>query len=80
MTVNYDKVADAIYIQMKKGKVSSTIEVSDLILHDLDKKGNVLGIELLNASSQFSHKEIEDGILNGIPLNIVSSTPKIFNK
>ncbi len=60
---------------MKAGKVASTVEVSPIILHDLDKNGNVLGIELLNASNQLSAKDLENGIENGIPLNIIAATP-----
>ena len=77
MKINYDKVADAIYIEMRPGKkVNTTKEISDLILHDLDKDGNVIGIELLNASSLLSPKDLASGIKNGIPLSIVTSTPK----
>jgi uncharacterized protein YuzE len=75
MNIQYDKIADAIYIQLKKGKIQSTVEVSNIVLHDLDNKGNVLGIELLNASKQLSSKELEKGVMNGVPLTIISGTP-----
>ena len=75
MKLNYDKIADAIYIQIKVGKIDSTMEISDVVIHDLDKNGNILGIELLNASHQLGSKDLENGIKNGIPLNIISATP-----
>jgi uncharacterized protein YuzE len=75
MNIQYDKIADAVYIQLKKGKIQSTVEISDIVLHDLDNKGNVLGIELLNASKQLSSKELEKGVMNGVPLTIISGTP-----
>ena len=77
MKVTYDKVADAMYIQIKPGKINSTVEISNTVIHDLDKKGNVLGIEILNASHQISTKDLESGIQNGIPLNIISATPLV---
>ena len=59
MYVTYDKEANAAYIGFAKvtsGEVSETIEIElpesvsgDLNL-DLDKKGKILGVEVLNAS------------------------------
>jgi uncharacterized protein YuzE len=75
MNVTYDKVADAVYIQIKKGKIEKTVEVSGIVMHDLDKKGNVLGIELLSASTQLSAKELENSAEGGIPLSVIQATP-----
>lgn len=75
MKINYDKSANAVYIQIKKGKISKTVEVSKSVVHDIDKDGNVLGIEILNASKLFSLKDLENNVIAGIPLNITYSTP-----
>lgn len=61
MNINYDKVADAIYMTLRKGKVSKTVEMEDRLIVDVDKKGNILGIELLDAGNQFQ-KNMRDGI------------------
>ncbi|PIP31703.1 DUF2283 domain-containing protein [bacterium (Candidatus Gribaldobacteria) CG23_combo_of_CG06-09_8_20_14_all_37_87_8] len=58
MKIQYDKIADAMYIYFKKGAVAQTKKISNRVLLDLDKEGNVLGMELLVASSQMSKKEI----------------------
>lgn len=50
MKINYDKTADAVYIQIKKGVTKKTVRFADLIFADLDKNGNVLGVEILKAS------------------------------
>lgn len=75
MKINYDKTANAVYIQIKKGKISKTIEVSKSVVHDVDSSGNILGIEILNASKLFSMKDLENNVDAGIPLNITYSTP-----
>lgn len=75
MKINYDKTANAVYIQIKKGKISKTIEVSKSVIHDVDSGGNILGIEILNASKLFSLKDLENNVDAGIPLNITYSTP-----
>lgn len=67
MNINYDKVADAIYMTLRKGKVSKTVEMKDRLIVDVDKKGNILGIELLDAGNQ-----LQKNMRNGIPVKISS--------
>lgn len=43
----FDKEADALYLRLKKGRVSSSEPLADNIIVDLDSKKKVLGIELL---------------------------------
>lgn len=67
MNINYDKVADAIYMTLRKGKVSKTVEMEDRLIVDVDKKGNILGIELLDAGNQ-----LQKNMRNGIPVKVSS--------
>jgi uncharacterized protein YuzE len=50
MKITYDKRMDAMYIKLKKGKYDHTKKVSDDILVDVSEKGEVLGLEILDAS------------------------------
>ena len=56
--ISYDKEADAMYIALRKGTFSKNKVINDFMVLDLDKKGQVLGIELLDASKQVSGKTI----------------------
>jgi len=58
MRIKYDKIADAMYIYIHKVEVAKTIKVSSRLLVDLDKEGNVVGIEMLGVSYQIPKKEI----------------------
>lgn len=58
MKISYDKMADALYIYLRKGKVAKTKKVTTRFLIDVDKKGNILGIEMLDVSRQIPKKEI----------------------
>jgi len=49
--VNYDSKKDVLYIVTKKGKEEEFVEIAPNINVELDKKGEVIGIEILNASS-----------------------------
>jgi uncharacterized protein YuzE len=53
MKVEYDKDANAAYIykvdEISEGKATKTIELNENIIIDFDVKGNLLGVEVLNA-------------------------------
>lgn len=64
MKIDYDKEADALYIYLKKGKVHrSKPEGGDFVV-DVDKDGQVIGVEVLNASRYMNKKsgELEVGV------------------
>ena len=50
MEVEYDKNVDAKYIRLKTGKVAKTERIEDWLLFDYSKSGDVLGLEVLDAS------------------------------
>ncbi|MDD5050218.1 MAG: DUF2283 domain-containing protein [Candidatus Pacebacteria bacterium] len=68
MKITYDKLADAMYIYFRKGKIKKTVEMNRNFIADMDTKGNVLGLEILNASSQLPKNQIAKSIKTGIPL------------
>ena len=53
MKIEYDKEANSAYIYIKypikNGESNKTIKLNDNILLDFDNKGQLLGIEILNA-------------------------------
>ena len=52
--MKYDKKIDVVYIELAKGKYEVSRKISDSIVVDEDKKGKVLGIEILDASKNIS--------------------------
>lgn len=75
MKITYDKIANAAYMTLRKGRVAKTVEMSDNVIIDLDKSGNLLGIEMLDASNQLSKTSIKNGVSVGVPVEIISGTP-----
>lgn len=53
MKIKYDKKTDSVYIEMSEGKYEVSRKVSESVLVDEDKKGKVLGIEILDAKKNF---------------------------
>ncbi|MCX6731812.1 MAG: DUF2283 domain-containing protein [Candidatus Parcubacteria bacterium] len=58
MKIQYDKLADALYFYLKKGKISKTIKMRDRLIVDVDKDGKIIGLEILGISSQMPKKDI----------------------
>ena len=60
MKFEYDKEVDAAYVYIehpiKEGEVKKTIELNENIILDFDKKGKLLGMEILNASKIMNKK------------------------
>ncbi|HLC91268.1 MAG TPA: DUF2283 domain-containing protein [Candidatus Nanoarchaeia archaeon] len=52
MEISYDKQADAMYIEFRKGEFAKNKKIDDFTIIDVDKKGNILGIELLYVSKR----------------------------
>lgn len=50
MEVTKDEALDVAYVRLRRGKVARTVEIRPGILVDVDKKGDVVGIEVLSVS------------------------------
>jgi uncharacterized protein YuzE len=46
-SLEFDDEVNALYVRLRKGKVSSTEPLADNMAVDLDEDGKVLGLELL---------------------------------
>lgn len=47
VSVEFDKEVNALYLRLKKGKIEKSEPIADNIVFDLNKEGNVVGIEIL---------------------------------
>jgi len=62
MKIKYDKKVDALYFTLAKGKYSDSVKVSENVMVDKDSKGNILGIEVLDATENipaFNPKDVK---------------------
>jgi uncharacterized protein YuzE len=55
MNIKFDKEADAIYLRFSDADVAESDEDKPEIIIDYDKDGNIMGIELLEASRRTSN-------------------------
>jgi|CXWL01.1.fsa_nt_gi uncharacterized protein YuzE len=75
MNIKLDKIADALYITVGKGKISKSVEVSERMVVDMSKSGKILGVELLDISSEQGSKEMDALVKNGVPVQVMAATP-----
>jgi len=61
--VEYDPKADAMYIWLRKAKYEISEELAENVIIDLDKRGRIIGIEILDASKNLG-KQLVNKILN----------------
>lgn len=52
MVIKYNKETDSVYIKLTEGKVAESDEDKKDIILDYDDSGNIIGIEILNASKK----------------------------
>ncbi len=79
MKIEYDPQADALYIQLRKGKIAQTVETSHYIYADVDEEGQPLGLEIL-----FVKRHLRPEDLTSITFNILGAvqpaTPSVHEE
>jgi len=58
MRISYDEKTDSLYIRLKETPYYESDEVKESVLLDYDDKGNLIGIEILDASEYLSGDEL----------------------
>lgn len=58
MKIEYDRKVDALYIRLQEKYVSRTVEIEDGLNLDLDEKGNLIGLEVLDATERYALNDI----------------------
>ena len=75
MRIRYDEEADALYIKLQEGGYHESDEIKDGFILDYDADGNIIGIEILDASA---HLAIAD--LSTVNFEITRSLMKTGKK
>jgi len=60
MEIKIDLKADALYIRFQKGKFAKNKIIDEDTIVDFDKKGRLLGIEMLNITQRIPLKQLTD--------------------
>ena len=58
MKIRYDEKSDAVYIRLRDARYHESDEIRDGIVLDYDRKGKIIGIEILDASTHLLPDEL----------------------
>ncbi len=76
MKMTYDKVADAAYIYLDCGtenkKVSKTVEVARNLIVDFGSKGEIIGLEILDAALSIDQHDLMRGKKEPVDIPVIS--------
>jgi uncharacterized protein YuzE len=75
MKIEYDKEADALYIQLREAHVDDNIDIEEGVTVDIDEKRHIIGIEILDVSKRLSLKDLVNITIENLPVeNVASAT------
>ena len=63
MKISYDSKYDVLYMKFSDGKVADTIEADGGLLIDYGERKEVIGIEIINASSMMKTKPLQEIVI-----------------
>ena len=66
MKVKYDAEADVMRIIFSEAEISESDEEKPGIILDYDNKGNIVGIEILNASKKIANPKSVEYEIDGV--------------
>ncbi|MBI4299752.1 MAG: DUF2283 domain-containing protein [Chloroflexi bacterium] len=58
MRITYDPEADALYIELREARPADSIDIEGGVTADLDSKGHIVGLEVLDASKRMTLQEL----------------------
>jgi len=73
LRIEYDKQADALYIQLREASVDDNIDIEEGVTVDLDEKRHIVGIEILDASKKLSLEDLVNITIQNLPVEKVES-------
>ena len=59
MKIEYYPETDSLYIDLSESNSANSVEVADGVVVDLDKNGNIVGIDIDHASKKLNLSQIE---------------------
>jgi uncharacterized protein YuzE len=70
--IEYDPEADALYIQIREAHPSDNIDIEEGVTVDVDERGHIVGLEILDASKRLSRSDLTSITIEKLPLEITT--------
>jgi uncharacterized protein YuzE len=66
--ISYDAEVDALYIQLRQGDPTTSVDLEEGVTADLDADGHVLGLEVLDARERLGDEGLTSIAVERLPL------------
>lgn len=73
MKIEYSKDVDALYIRLREVKIADSMDVEEGVTVDLDDKGHIVGIEILDASEKLELSDLVNISIESLPIEKVAA-------
>lgn len=73
MKIEYSKNVDALYIKIREAKVVDSMDIEEGVTIDLDEKGHIVGIEILDASEKLELSDLVNISIENLPVEKVAA-------
>ncbi len=70
MRIEYDREANALYIQIQEKYVAKTKEVENGVSIDFDEANKLIGIEILDVTKRFALSDIVNLHVENLPVEM----------
>jgi uncharacterized protein YuzE len=72
MKIEYSKSIDALYIKLREAPIGDSLDITEGVTIDLDTKGHIVGIEVLDASEKMDISDLVNITIENLPLDKVA--------
>lgn len=72
MKIEYSKDVDALYIKLREARITDSIDIEEGVTVDIDEKGHIVGLEILDASEKLDISELVNISIENLPLEKVT--------
>ena len=72
MKIEYIKSIDALYIKLREAEVCDSMDIEEGVTVDLDDKGHIVGLEVLDASERLNLSDLVNIAIENLPLEKVA--------
>ena len=74
MRIEYSKDIDALYIRLREAQIEDSMDIEEGVTVDLDEKGHIVGIEILDASEKMNLADLVNVSIENLPIEKIETT------
>jgi uncharacterized protein YuzE len=74
MKIEYSKDVDALYIRLREVQIEDSMDIEEGVTVDLDEKGHIVGIEILDASEKMNLTDLVNVSIENLPIEKIETT------